>query len=65
MIISSDKKLKVGTIDLPKYIWLESGFIETQPLFIIRETTLEEYLAEGPNRSSRAEYPYYYEVSTD
>jgi hypothetical protein len=75
-IYGSIKKLPLGRIDPRDFgmmcIFDEHGIDhEPIPMFIVREATREEYLAECPeHEKSRAELPinntpYYYEISLD
>lgn len=69
MIIAFDTKHKIGEVYTPKRLVRDNEYMKPQPLFIIRESNLEEYLKEYPqnNKLSNAFkiLRYFYEVSTD
>lgn len=66
MIISSNRKLPINTIYTPEYFTDDNGnMITPQPLFILRETTKEEYEKQSDLHKGWRDRAYYYEISTD
>lgn len=70
MIFSSDEKLPVGKIYIPKNMSdAKRNRIIPQPVFIVREATEEEFFdfvkSQGTVIYDWDKAPYYYEISTD
>lgn len=66
MIFCSDEDYPIQSIVHPRYMFdTQKRELETQPIFIIRRATKEEYEAQGPDYIAIDIYPYFYEVSTD
>lgn len=65
MIFASNRKLKPGTVNRPHTMALGDGEpINGQPMYIVREASVEEFLKQLGTFVATS-HPYYYEMSSD